>query len=417
MKTKIRMNPAAGNRPSLRPRELPACCAILLFFAALFHSAPAPALGLRIPNQDAEAIARGNAFAATADNPAAIYYNPAGITQLDGFNAQFGAHIISINSTYESPNGASESHSKFEIQPVPELYVTYGLTNLPITFGLGMFAPYGLGIKWNDDVPFRTGGTEGRLTYLTINPVVAWKIVDQLSVAMGPTFNYSEVLLKQGVGIVPGDQFTFRGHGTDFGYTAGIRWQPLEKVAFGIKYHSGTTLKFDGTASTVNLGLNNTMANVSIPFAQFAAGGISYRPDTNWNFEVDLDWTDWGSLNSITFNNTPLGNVQKNFDWKTTWMYEVGATRYLANGYFVSAGYFYSPNTSSTQFYTPIIPDTDLHVGSLGFGHKGQKWAWTISGQVITGPSKVITDNVDPTVNGSYHWMNASVDFSIRYHL
>src|SRR5213083_2807851 len=40
------------------------------------------ALGIRIADQDARATARGNAFTATADNPSAIYYNPAGITQL-----------------------------------------------------------------------------------------------------------------------------------------------------------------------------------------------------------------------------------------------------------------------------------------------------------------------------------------------
>ena len=54
----------------------------------------AAALGSRIPNQDAAAIARGNAFVATADNPAAIYYNPAGITQLEGHNFQLGSLFI-----------------------------------------------------------------------------------------------------------------------------------------------------------------------------------------------------------------------------------------------------------------------------------------------------------------------------------
>src|SRR5688500_17253838 len=44
--------------------------------------ASAFALGIRIADQDARATARGNAFTATADNPSAIYYNPAGITQL-----------------------------------------------------------------------------------------------------------------------------------------------------------------------------------------------------------------------------------------------------------------------------------------------------------------------------------------------
>ena len=46
----------------------------------LLLPAVARADGFRLPNQDPEAIARGNAFTATADNPSAIYYNPAGIT-------------------------------------------------------------------------------------------------------------------------------------------------------------------------------------------------------------------------------------------------------------------------------------------------------------------------------------------------
>ena len=40
----------------------------------------AAANGLRLSDQDAFATARGEAFVATADNPSAIYYNPAGIT-------------------------------------------------------------------------------------------------------------------------------------------------------------------------------------------------------------------------------------------------------------------------------------------------------------------------------------------------
>ena len=41
------------------------------------------AAGYYLPNQDAFATARGNAFVATADSAAAVHYNPAGMTQLD----------------------------------------------------------------------------------------------------------------------------------------------------------------------------------------------------------------------------------------------------------------------------------------------------------------------------------------------
>ena len=64
---------------------------ILAFTLGLgvFASENSYAIGFLVPNQDAEAIARGNAFAATADNPSAIFYNPAGISQLKGQNIDF----------------------------------------------------------------------------------------------------------------------------------------------------------------------------------------------------------------------------------------------------------------------------------------------------------------------------------------
>src|SRR2546425_5705510 len=82
-------------------------------------------LGFRIPNQDAEATARGNAFVATADNPSALYYNPAGITQLQGQNVQFGLHTLSVNSHFTAATGGIEADTDFEILPVPELYYVY----------------------------------------------------------------------------------------------------------------------------------------------------------------------------------------------------------------------------------------------------------------------------------------------------
>src|SRR5690348_1497480 len=89
---------------------LAALCAVTMLYPYGAH-----ALGTRIPNQDAESTAKGNAVIATADNPSALYYNPAGITQIQGPEAQFGLHVISVNSHFEAEAGGS-SDTKFEIQ-------------------------------------------------------------------------------------------------------------------------------------------------------------------------------------------------------------------------------------------------------------------------------------------------------------
>ena len=101
-------------------------------------------IGVFLPNQDAEAIGRGNAFAATADNPSAIFYNPAGITQIQGQEAEVGViNYLGIDVNYKAPNGATTDNN-FEVTPAPQLYYTFSPTNLPLSFGLGFYAPFGL---------------------------------------------------------------------------------------------------------------------------------------------------------------------------------------------------------------------------------------------------------------------------------
>jgi len=55
---------------------------LMTTFAVVASAVNVSAGGFRLPDQDAFATAGGEAFAATADNASAIYYNPAGISQL-----------------------------------------------------------------------------------------------------------------------------------------------------------------------------------------------------------------------------------------------------------------------------------------------------------------------------------------------
>src|SRR5438552_8735470 len=79
-------------------------------------------LGIRIADQDPFATARGQAFVATADNPSAIFYNPAGITQLDGQNFRYGIYGIHLQSSYRG--GGVHTDTKWEVQAVPQIYYT-----------------------------------------------------------------------------------------------------------------------------------------------------------------------------------------------------------------------------------------------------------------------------------------------------
>src|SRR5208337_1011764 len=125
--------------------------------------------GFALPDQDAFATARGDAFVATADNPSAIYYNPAGITQLQGSNLRAGLYALNYNISYTAPSGAPNQGQTYNEQDnfaaIPSAFFTFSPTNLPLSFGLGVYSPFGGQTSWPQDTGFRVVALSGTLTY------------------------------------------------------------------------------------------------------------------------------------------------------------------------------------------------------------------------------------------------------------
>jgi long-chain fatty acid transport protein len=389
---------------------------VALLATLVFCPLATHAVGYRMPNQDPEAIARGNAFAATADNPSAIYYNPAGITQLKGNNIDAGLYLVTGGYTFESAAGVKVD-AKSEFVPVPQIYYVYSPEEMPLSFGLGVYAPYGLSLDWGNNTSFRTLAEKGSLTYLTVNPVIAWKILPSLSIGIGPTINYSAADFQQGIGLVPNDSFRLQGDGWAYGFNAGLRWQPIEKLSFGVNYRSTTDVDYQGTAETSIPGIfsGTTSAAAGVKFPQFVVGGVSFRPTEKWNLEFDLDWTDWNSVKQISISTPTGGSTPMILNYRSSFMYEFGVTRQLGKNYWASLGYFYSENSSPDKNFTPIIPDTDLHLGGIGFGHKGKRWDWAVAYQFGYCPGRTVSGDVSPLANGTYTVFNNAINVSATF--
>lgn len=378
-------------------------------------------LGLRLPDQDAFAVARGDAFVATADNPAAVYYNPAGITQLKGQNFRGGFYAIGFKSSYTGPTGNTvDTRNRF--QAIPQFYYTFSPDSLPLSFGLGFYSPYGMGLEWPENGPFRTLAIEGQITYLTLNPVVAWQIMPSLSLAIGPTFNYAEASLRRGIA-VPGDEFKFKGDDTDAGFNAGLLWKPHRQHAFGLSYRSETTLNFNGHLNVRNplfpripIPSGSFEASARYPFPQHLVLGWSYRPTPAWNFEFDADWTDWNRLDTVNLE-SPLGNIPQIYKWRSSLLYEWGATRFFTNGYSLSAGYMFSENSIPDANFNPSVPDSDRHIFSFGFGHEGKRWQWQAAYQLGYGPARTVSNSPLSltgalSADGRYEFISQALIFS-----
>ncbi len=407
----------------LNPNPYAVCLAAAL--TLMPHAAHA--LGFRITDLGAKGTARGGAVVATADDPSAVYNNPAGITQMEGTNSLLGSNLISFQ-TYVNPKGGGPAFdSKYAPQAVPTSYMTWHPADSPIALGFGSYAPFGLALEFDDGVPFRTIGKKGSILYATWNPVIAWKICDSLSVAAGATINYSKVMLARGI-VVPGDEFQFKGTGVAYGFNIGILWQPTPQHSFGISYFSATDVQYSGhshlhipsfsvdTASGEFRSpqvKNEQDSDATIPYPSTLRGGYSFRPTSDWNFEFDVEWTDWDRLNTVTLHQKS-GALAIPFNYQSSLFYEFGVTRQLPWNSSVSAGYIYSENSVPNESFSPLVPDSNRHVFSVGFGKQFERYSWNLSYQYAFGPRRTIAQGT--TADGDYRFESHAVSISVGYH-
>jgi len=401
--------------------------AYLSFLIAL--SATSFGLGFRIPDQGAAATARGDAFAATADDPSAIYYNPAGITQLSGTRALLGGYAISLKTrvSLDAPGDNSDFHNiNTHLQAVPTFFATWKPEGSRLALGVGTYVPFGFAITYPDDTPFRTIARKGSIQMTTINPTAAYQLTDTLSIGLGATINYGRAELDRGI-VIPGDNFRFKGDGVTYGFDAGIMWSPHRMHHFGLTYRSATRVDFSGHSS-----VDIDSFKIATPFGPFKVPGThtredadavfdmpqtitfgySFRPTEDWNFEFNLDWADWDKLNTVTLHQTS-GDVAIPFNWKSSFMYEFGVTKKFAHNFHASVGYVYSETSVPNESFSPAIPDSNRHIVSAGFGQSYDHFNWNVAYQYTYSPARSVVQGT--TADGTYRFDSHAVTLSLGY--
>jgi long-chain fatty acid transport protein len=397
--------------------------------------------GFGLASQDAFATARGEAFAATADNASAIYYNPAGITQLEGSQLRNGLYSIYLDPTFQPPATAPNAGQTYSIGKhfnfIPQLFFTHSFENCPISVGLGVYAPYGGSISWPQNTGFRAVATDGSLKYFRINPVIAFKLAPNLSVGGGVMADYGKIDLESGLSgstRFP-DFFRFTGDGWSVGYNLGVLWQPIDQISIGATFRSQTAFTMNGHTEFEQLtsGILDTTvpAHADFTFPITAVFGVSYRPTPKWNLEFDANYTDWNSFGMTTIyqeGSVPLGGTQNpliTFGWQPSWMYKFGVTRYFDSGWHVSAGYVFNENSVPNTYYTPLAADLDRHFFSVGTGYKGKRFDCDIAYQFGYGPAHTVTGstpsslsgvNSSQTADGKYDFISHAVMVTVGMH-
>ena len=397
-----------------------------------FSASSARANGMRLVSQDGFASARGEAFVATADNASAIYYNPAGLTQLGARELRTGIYGLYFDPTYQplatSPKAGTTYHIEKNYVAAPQIFLAFNSEQNRIAGGLGIYSPYGADIEWPQDTGFRAVAISAKLTYIRFNPAVALKFSDSLSLGAGVTVDYGDIELDQGLLRTETpfrNYFRFRGEAWDVGGNVGLLWKPCPQIAIGATWRSGSTMNFDGETEFEQQPIirrTKLPAEAEFDFPWTASAGISWRPTTNWNVEVNADYTKWSSLDSVLIRqqSRPPFPVRQNIpvtlDWESSWIYSVGATRYFSHGWRLSAGYVFNESSVPDDYYSPLAADLDRHFFTVGVGKKGRRFDVDVMYQFGHGADRTVTGSRPPSQPGLFSGQRADGTYDFTSH-
>lgn len=288
-------------------------CLFLLILAPHHLQAQTP----RIQSQSAAAAGMGNAFTAQANDPSAVYYNPAGMTQLSGVQTMFGALAVGGTTRFTGPTGATATGDRggsVAWPPPAHVYLTANLGDLGITSlsrltaGLGVISPFGSMTRYPEDGPFRTATTFTTLPLIDIKPTLAYAVNDQLSIGLGADIYTFSTLVGEGqiekrsispggMGIPAGSKIELSGKDTAAGFNASLMYTPLRNAAgkpianIGLVYRSQATLHLAGALFANGGNVSNATATLVLPQV-FSTGIASGRFGmTNVNGNWNSTWT------------------------------------------------------------------------------------------------------------------------------
>jgi long-chain fatty acid transport protein len=425
----------------------------------------------RIQGQGTAASGMANAFSAQADDPSALHYNPAGMTQLRGVEFMTGALLSGGTTTFTSPTGVTATGDRdgsLAWPPPTHLYLTANLKDLGIrafgdlTAGIGMTVPFGSVTRWPNDGPFRTATTFNTLPLLDIKPTVAYRLTNDLSIGLGADiytfsglFGEGHVERKSvwpgGGGIAAGAQVELFGADTAAGLNASLLYTALRNpdgkplANIGIVYRSQATLHLNGAVLANGAKVSDATATFVLP--QVFTGAIAIWPVRNhereWKLEVDVDYVGWKSVRNLDVHLANGGTIPQPLNWRSTYAVMLGTEhRWLAMESLPSwevalrAGYTTQPTQMPDFGFDPGVPSADVHIVGTGLGlvckEQGKFLGLFTCGEVGVGVLKpkligldlsyqaalyedrTVVGNRNPTVNGTYKSVLHTGGISIR---
>lgn len=341
----------------------------------------------------------GNAFAggaASAEDATTIFYNPAGMTRL-GSQFVAGFHVVMPYAKFKvdsatrvngSPLGTEGGGDAGKTGVVPNLYYMNKITD-KFFFGLGINSPFGLFTEYSKDWAGRYHAIESGVRTININPSLALRVNDKLSVGFGVNAMYMKAKLTNAVdqalitgGLVTTDGYAeVEGDSWGYGFNFGVIYEFSKDTRAGIAYRSELSqhlqgdLKFDvHPALGANPAFQNREVKANIDLPESLSFSVYHNITERLAIMADITWTNWNTFNEIRIKNMDGSTASvTTTNWKDSYRYSLGLT-YSAEKtrYRFGVAYDQTP-IPDAEHRTPRIPDESRTWLAAGFGYSFSK--------------------------------------------
>jgi long-chain fatty acid transport protein len=323
----------------------------------------AHAAGIALVEQNASGL--GNAYAgqaAAATDASTIFFNPAGMTLLPDRQLVVAGHLIKLQAEFSGTSniGGGNGGDAGDLAFVPNAYFAFRLTP-DVHLGVGVNAPFGLKTEYDSSWAGRTQAIKSKLKTINLNPSIAWKASESLSLGAGVSIQYIEATLSNAtgaglppaVGIVKGDDY-------GWGFNLGALWQLSDATRIGIAYRSETDYTLEGDLKVNGVtAVAPVFAGVTLPDS--ASLSLFHTLNERWDLLADVSWTGWSdfqALRIVTASGTPaVPPVTEN--WDDSYRYSLGANYRLNDKLTLRGGVAFDQTPVSDAFRTARIPDED----------------------------------------------------------
>lgn len=349
----------------------------------------ADAAGFQLLEQNASGI--GNAYAgsaAIAENASTIYFNPAGMTQLQAREASVGISLVrptfkfsNQGSSTGALSGSGTGNDAGSWAFIPNGYLSWGLSK-DLYVGVGFGAPFGLVTEY--DNPWLGGAQAIKFDIKTynINPSVAYRINDKVSVGGGLNYQRMEAeyvrLATVTSAALAATRVTLDAGNNAWGWNVGALFTLSPSTKVGVSYRSKIKhelkgdLSFSGPAAGVapTLTTGSAKANVDLPDTFILS--VVQNLNDKWEMLGDISWTGWSSIPKVDIVRTSgilSGGTVQTLDthFRDTWRYALGANYRLSDMVKLKFGVAYDQTpVPDAQHRLVSLPDNNRTWFSAG---------------------------------------------------